>query len=85
MRVRIGENARASRAFSPIRAEYVYRILCQVNALLLSLFLEPNFDIYSLVTYILLLKIFSAKLLFIFKNLIRISMVCLPVHRSLKS
>ena len=28
---------RVSRAFSPIRAEYVYRILCQVNALLLSI------------------------------------------------
>jgi hypothetical protein len=38
MRLRIGENARVSRAFSPIRAEYVYRILCQVNALLLSLY-----------------------------------------------
>ena len=38
MRLKIGENARVSRAFSPIRAEYVYRILCQVNALLLSLF-----------------------------------------------
>lgn len=53
--------------------------------ILLTSILEPNFDIYSLVTYILLLKIFSAKLLFIFKNLIRISMVYLPVHRSLKS
>ena len=41
--------------------------------------------ILEFVTYILLLKIFSAKLLFIFKNLIRISMVYLPVHRSLKS
>jgi hypothetical protein len=53
--------------------------------ILLTSILEPNFDIYSLVTYILLLKIFSAKLLFIFKNLIRISMVYLPVLRSLKS
>ena len=44
-----------------------------------------NNDIYSLVTYVLLLKIFSAKLLFVFKNLIRISMVYLPVHQSLKS
>jgi hypothetical protein len=43
--------------------------------ILLPSILEPNFNIYSLVTYILLLKIFSAKLLFIFKNLIRISMV----------
>jgi len=38
MRLRIGEIARVSRAFSPIRAEYIYRILCQVNALLLSLY-----------------------------------------------
>jgi hypothetical protein len=52
--------------------------------ILLTSILEPNFDIYSLVTYILLLKIFSAKLLFIFKILIRISMVYLPVYRSLK-
>ena len=28
MRLRIGDNARVSRAFSPIRAEYAYRILC---------------------------------------------------------
>jgi hypothetical protein len=27
MRLRIGENARVTRAFSPIRAEYVYRIV----------------------------------------------------------
>jgi hypothetical protein len=53
--------------------------------ILLTSILEPNFDIYSLVTYILLLNIFSAKLLFIFKNLIRIPMVYLPVHLSLKS
>jgi hypothetical protein len=38
MRLRIGGNAGVSRAFSPIRAEYVYGILCQVNALLLSLY-----------------------------------------------
>jgi hypothetical protein len=38
MRLRIGENARVARAFSPIRAEYVYRNVCQVNALLLSLY-----------------------------------------------
>jgi hypothetical protein len=56
MRLRIGENARISRPFSPDS--------CRI---------------------LLLLKIFSAKLLFIFKNLIRISMVYLPVHRSLKS
>ena len=36
MRLRMGENARVSRAFSQIRAEYVYQIWCQVNALLLS-------------------------------------------------
>jgi hypothetical protein len=53
--------------------------------ILLTSILEPNLDIYSLVTYILLLKIFSSQLLFIFKNLIRISMVYLPVHRSLNS
>jgi hypothetical protein len=35
MRLRIGENARVYRAFSPIRAEYVYRILCQKNILIL--------------------------------------------------
>ena len=38
MRLRIGENARVSRAYSHIRVEYVYRILYQVNALLLSLY-----------------------------------------------
>jgi hypothetical protein len=52
--------------------------------ILLTSILEPNLDMYSLVTYILLLKIFSAKLLFIFKNLIRISIIYLPEHRSLK-
>ena len=38
MRLRIGGNARVYRAFTPIRAEYVYRILFQVGALLLSLY-----------------------------------------------
>ena len=43
MRLRIGENVRVSRAFSPIRAEYAYRILCQVNAVIV-------FILQSLVT-----------------------------------
>jgi hypothetical protein len=42
MRLRIGENARVSLTFSPIRAKYVYQILCQVNALLLSLYCNHN-------------------------------------------
>ena len=38
MRLRIGGKCEGfPRAFSPIRAEYVYQILCQVNALLLSI------------------------------------------------
>ena len=45
MRLIIGENARVSRAFSPIRAEYVYRILCQVSALLLSSGADPGFQV----------------------------------------
>jgi hypothetical protein len=47
-----------------------------------------NNDIYSLVTYVLLFKIFSAKLLLIFKNRIRISMVyltCASIFEKLSS